>query len=122
MYLSLFVFFLFFYLNFFIYFIYLFLFDSISNLGKKLNYITQKDWYKLSAKKLTEHGGKALVHRYNGSPASVVMGVFREEDWKPWLFHTKAVLKWTEPLKLQFMEYPFCPLPPTIYKFYGLIN
>ena len=57
-----------------------------------------------------------LLSHYKDSLAGVVMGVFNDEAWHPWLFKSRVHLEWAEPLRLQYMEYPYpYPYPCSLF-------
>lgn len=49
-----------------------------------------EDWYGISIKEISDHGGTTLLSMYNKSPASLVMSIFKDYDWQPWKFKNKS--------------------------------
>lgn len=85
-------------------------------LEKKLGYKSKEDWYQVTSKDfLANHGGGLLMHYFNGSPSALVMAVYSDYEWHPWLFtktpesfsgeEMKRMLKYLEnSLKLRTLD------------------
>jgi len=57
-------------------------------LGRELNYKTWEDWYGVTNKDITNHGGVRILNKYGWSPLKVLHCIYPEHDWAEWKFDT----------------------------------
>ncbi len=53
----------------------------MDSLAKKLHLSDPRDWYNVTASTLREHGASLLLHKYNGSPSTLLSAVYPEYPW-----------------------------------------
>ena len=61
------------------------------DLGSKLNFKTPEDWYSISRKNISEHGGRSLLKLYKSMVEAIVQ-IFPEHRLLKWKFIRKLVL------------------------------
>jgi hypothetical protein len=66
-------------------------------LGNELGFKYMEDWYKIRAKDIIKHGGKALLDKFNGSPSQLVISVYSKQRWgKRWFKLEKKIATFDE--------------------------
>lgn len=79
---------------------------KLRKLGEKLGYKVIEDWYRVSLKDFWANNGKSLVEKYDGNACTVVMNIFHNHVWEPWLFHNPSPGYWDRvDSKIKFLQY-----------------
>eukprot|EP01118_Nematostelium_gracile_P009096 TRINITY_DN3048_c0_g2_i1.p1 TRINITY_DN3048_c0_g2~~TRINITY_DN3048_c0_g2_i1.p1 ORF type:complete len:398 (-),score=57.98 TRINITY_DN3048_c0_g2_i1:17-1066(-) len=71
--------------------------EMINKLGKDLKISKMEDWYRVSARQISEQNGGGILHQYGGSPQKMVTSLFPEHDWDPMKFGRVARGTWANP-------------------------
>eukprot|EP01122_Echinamoeba_exundans_P000528 TRINITY_DN10462_c0_g1_i1.p1 TRINITY_DN10462_c0_g1~~TRINITY_DN10462_c0_g1_i1.p1 ORF type:complete len:429 (+),score=59.90 TRINITY_DN10462_c0_g1_i1:192-1478(+) len=69
----------------------------MDSLATHLNIAKMDDWYKLTKKDITDHGGRGLLDLFQSSPRRLLAHVFPAHDWKLWRFSNGGRSGWTDP-------------------------
>lgn len=70
-------------------------------LGKQLGIAQWQDWYKVTRAQIGENGGWAIIHRYNGSPSSILTTVYPQFSWELWKFDRSPREFWNDENQVQ---------------------
>eukprot|EP01114_Cavostelium_apophysatum_P014947 TRINITY_DN3989_c0_g1_i1.p1 TRINITY_DN3989_c0_g1~~TRINITY_DN3989_c0_g1_i1.p1 ORF type:complete len:475 (-),score=70.21 TRINITY_DN3989_c0_g1_i1:108-1532(-) len=71
--------------------------ECLDSIAKTLQLKTLDDWYSVSKASLENHGASGLLNKFSGSPARMIMSVYKEHTWKPWKFSRVHSHYWSEP-------------------------
>lgn len=63
-------------------------------LGKKLDFNSPEDWYKLTRKQVQENQGIGLLKKYDHSASKMVTTLFSQHPWKYWKFSSLPMDYW----------------------------
>jgi hypothetical protein len=56
---------------------------------KKTWFELMTDWYEITLKQITEHGGRRLLEKYGDSPSELVISVYSQHKWRESWFNLK---------------------------------
>ncbi len=59
----------------------------MQQLGFKLGFTKQEDWYSLTRKMVEKNGGRGLIAHFHNSPTILIQSLFPNKKWLEWNFH-----------------------------------
>jgi hypothetical protein len=63
-------------------------------LGQQLGVRHRQDWYQITTDDFKKHAGGGLLHHWSDSAIRAVQDIYRDYDWKEWMFQTAPRRFW----------------------------
>jgi hypothetical protein len=63
--------------------------NFLNNLGRRLGFKTMNDWYRITKRDISYHGGSTFLRKHKGHPSELIMSVYHQHHWTHSNFKSK---------------------------------